>query len=51
MFKRKRITEEESNKGKEILYEIVSMLVGLVRSNSDRIYEEGENYDVDKEIL
>lgn len=51
MFKRKRITEEENNKGKEILYEIVSMLVGLVRSNTDQVYEEGENYDVDKEIL
>lgn len=51
MFKRKKITQEENNKGKEILYEIVSMLVGLVRSNSERIYEDRENYDVGNEII
>ncbi|WP_290661234.1 MULTISPECIES: hypothetical protein [Ignavibacterium] len=46
MFGRKRITEEERNEGKEILYDIVSMLIDLVRSNSDRVYEEGEDYDI-----
>lgn len=46
MFKRNRITEEENIEGKEILYDIVSMLVGLVRSNSERVYEEGEGYSV-----
>lgn len=51
MFKRKKITQEENNKGKEILYEIVSMLVGLVRSNSERIYEDRENYDIGNEII
>lgn len=48
MFGRKRITEEERNEGKEILYDIVSMLIGLVRSNSDRVYEEGEDYDINE---
>ncbi len=48
MFKRNRITEEENIEGKEILYDIVSMLVGLVRSNSERVYEEGEGYSVNE---
>ncbi|MFN3694424.1 MAG: four helix bundle protein [Ignavibacterium sp.] len=48
MFKRNRITEEENIDGKEILYDIVSMLVGLVRSNSDRVYEEGEGYSINE---
>mgnify|MGYP001282538939 CR=1 FL=1 len=44
LLKRNRITIEESVKGKELLYEIVSMLIGLIKSNSDRVYEENENY-------
>jgi four helix bundle protein len=44
LLKRNRITLEESVKGKELLYEIVSMLIGLIKSNSDRVYEEKENY-------
>ena len=44
LLKRNRITIEESTKGKELLFEIVSMLIGLIKSNSDRVYEENENY-------
>jgi four helix bundle protein len=44
LLKRNRITIEENIKGKELLFEIVSMLIGLIKSNSDRIYEERENY-------
>ena len=44
LLKRNRITIEENVKGKELLFEIVSMLIGLIKSNSDRIYEEKENY-------
>jgi len=44
LLKRNRITIEESVMGKELLYEIVSMLIGLIKSNSDRVYEENENY-------
>ena len=45
LLKRNRITIEENVKGKELLFEIVSMLIGLIKSNSDRVYEENENYD------
>ena len=44
LLKRNRITIEESTKGKELLFEIVSMLIGLIKSNSDRIYEDKEDY-------
>jgi len=44
LLKRNRITTEENVKGKELLFEIVSMLIGLIKSNSDRVYEENENY-------
>ena len=46
LFRRNRITIEESDKGKEILFEIVSMLIGLIKSNSDRVYEDKEDYKV-----
>ena len=36
--------ERASNSGKEILLNIVNMLVGLIRSNSDRVYEPEEEY-------
>ncbi len=45
LFIRKKISKELVEKGKEILIEIVSMLVGLIKSNSDRIYEEDINYN------
>lgn len=38
------LTKEEVYPGKLILKEIVSMLVGLIKSNSDRAYEPGEYY-------
>lgn len=44
LLKRNRISIEESVKGKELIFEIVSMLIGLIKSNSDRVYEENENY-------
>jgi hypothetical protein len=47
MFRRRRITEEENSLSKEILFEMVSMLVGLVKSNSDRVYDDAENYNID----
>jgi four helix bundle protein len=45
---KKRITEEEAELGKKILIEIVSMLIGLARSISDRVYEEQTEYDEHK---
>lgn len=44
LLKRNRITFEENIKGKELLFETMSMLIGLIKSNSDRVYEENENY-------
>ncbi len=35
-----RISEEKASEGKAKLIRIVSMLVGLVRSNSDRVCED-----------
>jgi hypothetical protein len=32
-------------KGKIILKEIVSMLVGLIKSNSDRVFDQQEEYN------
>ena len=45
-YKRHKITIEENIKGKEILIAIVSMLVGLIKSTSDRLYEADSEYSV-----
>jgi four helix bundle protein len=39
------ISNEEANKGKLVIKEIISMLFGLIKSNSDRVYEENAEYD------
>ena len=44
LFKRNKIDLNENRNGKEILFEIVSMLIGLIKSNSNRIYEENQSY-------
>ena len=44
MLKRNKISIVENTKGKDLLFEIVSMLIGLIKSNSDRVYEEKEDY-------
>lgn len=46
LLRRNRITIEENIKGKDLLFEIVSMLIGLIKSNSDRVYEDNEDYKV-----
>ncbi len=46
MVVKKIVSVENAEKGKKILYEIVSMLVGLIKSSSDRIYEEGIEYKI-----
>lgn len=38
------LTKDEVYPGKLLLKEIVSMLVGLIKSNSDRVYENEGNY-------
>ena len=45
LLARKIVTSEEIRHGKELLLLIVSMLVGLIKSNSsNRVHEEGEEY-------
>src|SRR6186713_2447913 len=45
-----RCTEEEIGRGKEILHEVVSLLVGLIRSISpDRLSEEPIDYRISAE--
>jgi four helix bundle protein len=48
LFVRKLISSDELNSGKSMLGELVSMLVGLIKSNSDsdRVYEEEFEYNV-----
>ncbi|MCF6270443.1 MAG: four helix bundle protein [Melioribacteraceae bacterium] len=43
-----KISEEELYKGKSLLKEVVSMLVGLIKSNSNyRVYEPSVEYHAD----
>jgi four helix bundle protein len=44
LFIRNRISETIKEEGKGILIEIVSMLFGLIKSNSKRIYEQSVEY-------
>jgi hypothetical protein len=34
------MSKEPQDQGKSILFEIVSMLIGLIKSSSNRVYEE-----------
>ena len=46
IFIKKLLSELELDEGKILLKDIVSLLVGLIRSNSpDRLHEEGVMYD------
>lgn len=45
MFRKDIIKYEELSFGKNILKEIVSMLIGLIKANSDRVYDENIKYD------
>ncbi len=46
LVRKNLLKDAESLIGKNILKEIVSMLVGLIKSNSDRVFEPIEEYDV-----
>ncbi|MEJ2506084.1 MAG: hypothetical protein P8Y81_07460 [Ignavibacteriaceae bacterium] len=41
---RKLISIDELNEGKQMLKEMVSLLIGLIKSNSDRVYEDNADY-------
>jgi four helix bundle protein len=49
LIKRKRITKEINEEGKSIIFEVVSMLIGLIRSSSDRVYEENTEYTTNED--
>lgn len=44
LFTKDLINEDVVNSGKDQLKEIISMLYGLIKSNSERIYEPSEKY-------
>jgi len=46
LLKREKITKEFCENGKNSLFEIVSMLTGLIRSTSDRVYEPKFEYKI-----
>ena len=49
-FIKNKISEEELFRGKALLKEVVSMLVGLIKSNSnDRVYESSVEYKAEEE--
>lgn len=45
LFSKHIISEEVLKEGKAILREIVSMLIGLIKSNSDRAFDQQEEYN------
>ena len=45
MVAKNLVETSEIIEGKILLKEIVSMLVGLIKSNSDRLYEPNEDYN------
>ena len=49
LVRRKKIMKEDSIPGKQMLLEIVSMIVGLIKSNSDRVFEPDEEYHINNE--
>ena len=46
LFKREKITKEFCEDGKNSLFEILSMLTGLIRNTSDRVYEPKLEYKI-----
>jgi four helix bundle protein len=50
LYARKRLERAELHEGKERLEGIVQMLVGLIKSNSDRVYEPVAEYDAGSSI-
>ncbi len=45
MYTKELISKEVLSEGKTQLKEIISMIMGLIKSNSDRIYEQEVNYE------
>ena len=48
LVKRKKVEQKRVIEGKQLLSDIVSMLVGLIKSNSDRTFEPGIDYRPDE---
>lgn len=44
LYRKKLISPDVLMKGKKLLQEIVSMIIGLIKSNSDRLYEPMKEY-------
>ena len=48
LFKRGKLSKELNEEGKSFIFEIVSMLIGLIKSSSNRVYEEDVEYNMDE---
>ena len=48
LVRRGKTTDSEVQIGKRMLIEIVSMLVGLIKSNSNRTFEPETNFNINK---
>lgn len=48
LVRRRKVKQERILEGKNLLHDIVSMMVGLIKSNSDRAFEPGIEYGVDE---
>jgi len=48
LLKRGKLSKELNEQGKSIIFEIVSMLIGLIKSSSNRVYEEDVEYNLDE---
>lgn len=48
LVRRGKTSDSEVQSGKRMLIEIVSMLVGLIKSNSNRTFEPETNHNINK---
>ncbi len=48
LVRRRKVDQQRIKEGKQLLTDIVSMLVGLIKSNSDRTFEPNIEYDANR---
>lgn len=47
LFSKNLLTSDKTSEAKSILKEIASMLIGLIKNNSDRVYEDSIEYNTE----
>ena len=50
LVKRRKVSEDEIKAGKQMLFDIVSMLIGLIKSNSNRTFEPNSEYHSNEDL-